>query len=195
MASFPILMRCKSHIPEQDIVVNLDGSVACTNSVQKADALEAAARSGLARQRQMDDYYGFRTIGETDLVDVGFVEACRQGPDWMWNEEQVISFSERSADVIDGCGECWDELSVGKLAPDGVRAARAEEVSYVTRYGVRKKAPIKECWKQTGKKPAGKHWIDTNKGDEVHPEYRSRLVAQEIKRDNRTDLFAATPPL
>jgi len=28
-----------------------------------------------------------------------------------------------------------------------------------------------------------------------NPEYRSRLVAQEIKRDNREDLCAATPPL
>ena len=37
--------------------------------------------------------------------------------------------------------------------------------------------------------------MDVNKGDDVNPEYRSRLVAQEIKRDNREDLFAATPPL
>ena len=29
----------------------------------------------------------------------------------------------------------------------------------------------------------------------MNPEYRSRLVAQEIKRDKREDLFAATPPI
>ena len=29
----------------------------------------------------------------------------------------------------------------------------------------------------------------------MNPEYRSRLVAQEIKTDKREDLFAATPPL
>ena len=34
-----------------------------------------------------------------------------------------------------------------------------------------------------------------NKGDKVHPEYRARLVAKEIKMDIRQDLFAATPPL
>lgn len=34
-----------------------------------------------------------------------------------------------------------------------------------------------------------------NKGDDVNPEYRSRLVAKEIKRDKRIDLFAATPSL
>ena len=38
-------------------------------------------------------------------------------------------------------------------------------------------------------------WIDINKGDELDPELRSRLVAKEIKRDKRDDLFAATPPL
>ena len=32
-------------------------------------------------------------------------------------------------------------------------------------------------------------------GDAVHPEYRSRLVAQKRKGDARTDMFAATPPL
>ena len=34
-----------------------------------------------------------------------------------------------------------------------------------------------------------------NKGDSKSPEYRSRLVAQELKKDVREDLFAATPPL
>ena len=57
------------------------------------------------------------------------------------------------------------------------------------------KVPIKECWDQTGKDPIGTRWIDINKGDEMNPEYRSRLVAQEIKTDTREDLFAATPPL
>ena len=47
----------------------------------------------------------------------------------------------------------------------------------------------------SGKQPIGVRWIDINKGDEVNPEYRSRLVAQEIKRDHSLELFAATPPL
>ena len=38
-------------------------------------------------------------------------------------------------------------------------------------------------------------WIDCNKGDPVHPNFRSRLVAKEIKKDSRIDLLAATPPL
>ena len=47
----------------------------------------------------------------------------------------------------------------------------------------------------TGKEPIGCRWLDVNKGDSGEPEYRSRLVAQEIKRDDRDGLFAATPPL
>ena len=43
--------------------------------------------------------------------------------------------------------------------------------------------------------PITVRWLDINKGDEENKEYRSRLVAQEIKRDKRDDLFAATPPL
>lgn len=38
-------------------------------------------------------------------------------------------------------------------------------------------------------------WIDVNKGDAENPDYRSRLVGREIKKDQRPDLFAATPPL
>ncbi len=37
-------------------------------------------------------------------------------------------------------------------------------------------------------------WVDANKGDKERPEYRCRLVAKEVKRDRREDLFAATPP-
>ena len=34
-----------------------------------------------------------------------------------------------------------------------------------------------------------------NKGDEDNPDYRSRLVAADIKKDRSQDLCAATPPL
>ena len=65
----------------------------------------------------------------------------------------------------------------------------------VCKHGVYIKVPIEQCWKETGKDPIGVRWVDINKGDEEIPDYRSRLVAQEIKVDKREDLFAATPPL
>ena len=74
-------------------------------------------------------------------------------------------------------------------------AARIEEMEEFRKHGVYIKVPIKECMERTGKKPIGVRWVDINKGDHVSPEYRSRLVAKEIKMDKRSDLFAATPPI
>ena len=63
------------------------------------------------------------------------------------------------------------------------------------KHGVYMKVPLQRCWEETGKDPIGVRWVDINKGDKDNPEYRSRLVAQEINMDKREDLFAATPPL
>ena len=57
------------------------------------------------------------------------------------------------------------------------------------------KAPISECWNSTGQEPIGTRWVDVNQGDDENPDYRSRLVAQELHTHKREDLFAATPPL
>ena len=38
-------------------------------------------------------------------------------------------------------------------------------------------------------------WVDTNKGTDSEPNYRSRLVGRELNLSDRPDLFAATPPL
>ena len=45
----------------------------------------------------------------------------------------------------------------------------------------------------------GTKWIDINKGDAEHPNYRSRLVAQELNtsigRNPYGENFSATPPI
>ena len=43
-------------------------------------------------------------------------------------------------------------------------------------------------------------WVDTNKGDELSPEIRCRLVGMEVKKRNNTveegaNFFPSTPPL
>ena len=56
----------------------------------------------------------------------------------------------------------------------------------------------KSLWTNVGnprENPIGTRWVDVNKGDDQNPDYRSRLVAQEINDHKREDLFAATPPL
>ena len=64
--------------------------------------------------------------------------------------------------------------------------------------GIWREVEVQECWDRTGKPPIGVRWVDTNKGSEVEPEVRSRLVARDFKTKTgreQEDLFAATPPL
>ena len=52
-----------------------------------------------------------------------------------------------------------------------------------------------ECLQATDKPPTKPRWVDISKGNEVHPESRSRSVAKEIKIDNRPAMSTATSPL
>ena len=55
------------------------------------------------------------------------------------------------------------------------------------------------CYQKTGKPPIRGRWVDVNKGEDKSPVYRSRYVAQELRRQHggntRERLFAAMPPL
>ena len=55
---------------------------------------------------------------------------------------------------------------------------------------------------ETGRPPIKLKWVDTNKGDDARPNYRSRLVVKEIKAKKGPDeqlsaseVFSAMPPL
>ena len=91
--------------------------------------------------------------------------------------------------------EYYDEMTGMKMNPALVMQARKEEIDEYHKHQVYKKVPIKKCIEETGKQPIGIRWVYVNKGDENTPEYRARLVAKEIKKDKRLDMFAATPPL
>ena len=96
-------------------------------------------------------------------------------------------------------GQDWntfvDEVSGKALETSRVQAARAEELEFARRYGVWTLAPTRECWESTGKGPIGCRWIDIDKGDSNKPNYRSRLVIQEVRMSGTEAIFAATPPL
>ena len=89
----------------------------------------------------------------------------------------------------------YDAISGELMIKELVEAARQVEMETYKKHEVYEKVPIEECWRETGRAPIGVKWVDTNKGDKERPEYRCRLVAKEIKKDKREDLFAATPPL
>ena len=44
-------------------------------------------------------------------------------------------------------------------------------------------------------KVIGVRWVDVNKGDSIHKDYRSRLVGKEFRSGIDHSLYAATPPL
>ena len=75
-----------------------------------------------------------------------------------------------------------------------VVAARRLEVEFFKKRGVYVKVDRDDA-KKLGGKVLTTRWLDTNKGDSDAPNYRSRLIEGEIKKDNRIDLFSATPPL
>ena len=129
------------------------------------------------------------SLGEVNLVEER--EAKYQPGILIISEEGEVN----QVYYVDSFGEYHDEIT-GKLLPkQEVIKARLDEMCQIRTHAVYDKVPIEECYIVTGKKPIQTKWLDINKGDEDNPEYRSRLVAKEIKSDNRLDLFAATPPL
>ena len=90
------------------------------------------------------------------------------------------------------------DLSGKTLVPKLVTAAKREEITEVYRRGVWKERPVEECYEKTGKPPIPVRWVVTNKGDDLHPNVRCRVVAKHLvaKYGGKEveDLFAAMPP-
>ena len=130
------------------------------------------------------------TIGPSYPVD--------KGDSTMDGDLSDLSYLDGSLNTLaadDYYGEFVDDISGQPLLKSGVVAARQSEMFEFGSHHVYEKRPITECVEVTGRQPIGCRWIDINKGDEVNPEYRSRLVAQEVNLDNKDSIFAATPPL
>ena len=89
----------------------------------------------------------------------------------------------------------WDDVKNKELNIKQVEAARQEELRYIRKSNLYKKVPRAKCYEATGRAPIKSGWIDTNKGDQETPNYRSRWVGKEYNNGPGEDLFAATPPL
>ena len=63
------------------------------------------------------------------------------------------------------------------------------------KHGVYEKVKEEVCWNVTGQSPIGTRWVDINKGDDDNPEYRSRLVAQQIKYNSSEKRTSSRRPL
>ena len=63
-----------------------------------------------------------------------------------------------------------------------VTAAKRVEMEYFQSKRVYDKVPRSEAFEKMGKAPITVKWVDVNKGDDAEPNYRSRLVAREIRK-------------
>ena len=94
-------------------------------------------------------------------------------------------------------GKCKDDLTGQALRDDLVKLARAKELEFFCSKGVWLKVPRQRSYDRTGKPPISVRWVDVNKGDEQEPNYRSRLVARQLKATDFSgkSYFAPAPPL
>ena len=76
----------------------------------------------------------------------------------------------------------------------GALAARRQELGYISQKQVWEVVPREEA-RRNGWKTIKSRWIDINKGDDVAPLYRSRLVGKEFADKKVEGLFVGTPPL
>ena len=89
--------------------------------------------------------------------------------------------------------EAFDDTNGEMLNPTLVKRARAEEVEYIRSMHLYDKVPIAESYERTGKGPIAGRWLDRNKGDKRRPNYRSRYVAKDFKRE-KAALICSQPP-
>ena len=94
-------------------------------------------------------------------------------------------------------GRHKDDLTGQILNDRLVQEARLKELEYFHQKGVWVKVPRSEARRVTGRPPITVRWVDVNKGDDISPRYRSRLVARQLKACDLSgrNFFAPAPPL
>ena len=94
-------------------------------------------------------------------------------------------------------GKYRDDITGQPLKDELVIKARAVELAFFHQKGVWVKQPMGRSRAVTGRPPVTVRWVDVNKGDEANPNYRSRLVARQMKSHDKSgeSFFAPAPPL
>ena len=77
------------------------------------------------------------------------------------------------------------------LNPEMVKKARELEMQYMEGLKVLEDGNRDSCVAETGRPPIPTDWVDTNKGDSLRPNYRSRLCQEtrcgRVRSDVRCD--------
>ncbi len=119
---------------------------------------------------------------------LGGSERCRRDRD----EHIELAICEEAAG--EPMWEAYDDVTGGPLDPKDVLKARVLERQYMRTRGVYKVVARAEAMRIVGK-VINTMWIDSNKGDDENGEYRSLIVAKEIRGPGHVLIFAGTPQL
>ena len=158
-------------------------------------AILEGCRNQLRRDgRLVDGVHGYQGLFDEDvapLLQPSFYDAFTG--ERLSGEEGVAAqkvFQITNKEVV-----YKDSVTGQPLERSLVHAARKLELEYFEAKEVWVRRPRAEALAKTGKSPISVRWIDTNKGDDDSPNYRSRLVAREIRKRGENPIFAPTPPL
>ncbi len=181
---------------------------------RRAGGRNATAAGRLAREAAVYPFRLCRAILQgcrNQLLRDGTLKTGMYGLQGVFEEDQTRYYDHFTGAVLEGenlvaaervfavqqkMHEGFKDSVTGQpLRADLVRAARQLELEYFDAKQVWEKRPRSEALAKTAKAPITVRWIDTNKGDDDHPNYRSRLVAREIRRAGENPIFAPTPPL
>jgi len=182
--------------PEGGKHVHIEGTKISKHCQRYPRALCKAILVGLHDQLRHDHRIESGMIGilphdevfeEVCSLDDGQTETAR-GAKGMMGEGETLSL---------GCsGRYRDAITGQPLIDTLIHEARQKELKYFEDKLVWKRRPRSEARQRTGKAPISVRWVDVNKGDDIHPNYRSRLVARQIKALDRSGdtYFAPAPP-
>ena len=117
------------------------------------------------------------TTKEGCTIDACDIINAVQGADESPHDEDAEM--ERWRTMYEGM-EFWDDVNDWKpLTWELEVQARTLEMESFKKMGVHKKVP-RDVAKKMGCKVITTKWVDTNKGDTLRPNYRSRLVGREV---------------
>lgn len=184
MTNSPVLARVLEGTCSNNLGGEWHRHIYCMGGIAKAaqvypPKLVRAVLQGLKEQLKLDGHLS--SFEETSAGPSPHHDWFEEEPDW-------------STYVDDSAGT--------PLRTDLVVKAREEELQWVKKEKICHKVPLRQCYDRTGKAPIDTKWLDINKGDDERPNYRSRLVAREIKARKKeseklsaAQLFMATPPV
>ena len=133
-------------------------------------------------------------VGFQDVVEYHFDDDDRSSEvKQRWADMEDTDTDDMSPNAV------YDDISGQQLDGTLVCKSRMNELEGLGNLGVWDIVDKVVCYQKTGKPPIRGRWVDVNKGHDENPVYRSRYVAQQLRRQHGSNthegLFAAMPPL